>query len=100
MPKKPLTESQMKAEIAEASGLSKADVAKVFAATQEIVGDELRVSGQAKVPGIAKLVVKQRPATKARKGTNPFTGAPMTFKAKPARKVVRARPSSAVKGYV
>jgi hypothetical protein len=36
------------------------------------------------------FVVKSRPATKARTGVNPFTKEPCVFKAKPARKVVKA----------
>jgi DNA-binding protein HU-beta len=32
-----------------------------------------------------------KPATKSRKGTNPFTGEPMTFAAKPARNIVKIR---------
>ena len=36
-------------------------------------------------------------ATKEREGTNPFTGEKMVFKAKPARKIVRARPVKAAK---
>ena len=52
------------------------------------------------VPGFAKFVVIKKPATKARKGTNPFTGEPMMFKAKPARKIVRARPVKAAKDAV
>ena len=42
----------------------------------------------------------KKPATKARKGTNPFTGVEMMFKAKPARKIVRARPVKAAKDAV
>jgi nucleoid DNA-binding protein len=52
------------------------------------------------VPGFAKFVVIKKPATKARKGTNPFTGEEMMFKAKPARKIVRARPVKAAKDSV
>jgi len=52
------------------------------------------------VPGFAKFVVIKKPATKSRKGTNPFTGEPMMFKAKPARKIVRARPVKAAKDAV
>ena len=52
------------------------------------------------VPGFAKFVVIKKPATKARKGTNPFNGEPMMFKAKPARKIVRARPVKAAKDAV
>jgi nucleoid DNA-binding protein len=43
------------------------------------------------LPGIVKFRVIKKPATKARKGVNPFTGEPMTFKAKPARNVIKVR---------
>ena len=52
------------------------------------------------IPGFAKFVVVKKPATKARKGTNPFNGEPIMFKAKPARKIVRARPVKAAKDAV
>jgi len=61
---------------------------------------ELKKSGVFVVPGFAKFVVVKKPATKARKGTNPFTGEEMMFKAKPARKIVRARPVKAAKDAV
>jgi nucleoid DNA-binding protein len=61
---------------------------------------ELKKTGVFLVPGFAKFVVIKKPATKARKGTNPFTGEPMMFKAKPARKIVRARPVKAAKDAV
>ncbi|MGD9932838.1 MAG: HU family DNA-binding protein, partial [Dehalococcoidia bacterium] len=51
-------------------------------------------------PGFAKFVVVKKAATKSRKGINPFTGEPTTFKAKPARKIVRARPVKAAKDAV
>jgi hypothetical protein len=37
------------------------------------------------------MKVVKKPATKARQGINPFTKEPMTFKAKPARKLVKVR---------
>lgn len=49
---------------------------------------------------LLSLVVIKKSATKARKGTNPFNGQPMMFKAKPARKIVRARPGKAAKDAV
>jgi nucleoid DNA-binding protein len=52
------------------------------------------------VPGFAKFVVIKKPATKQRTGINPFTKEPTVFKAKPARKVIRARPVKAVKDAV
>ena len=52
------------------------------------------------IHGIAKIVVQHKPATKERQGTNPFTGEPTTFKAKPARNVVKIRPLKKFKDMV
>jgi len=55
---------------------------------------ELKKTGVFLVPGFAKFVVVKKPAIKARprKGESPFAGEPMVFKAKPPRRIVRARP--------
>jgi nucleoid DNA-binding protein len=58
---------------------------------------ELKKSGVFVMPGLAKFVVVRKPATKERKGVNPFTGEATVFRAKPARKVVKARPVKAAK---
>jgi hypothetical protein len=47
-----------------------------------------------------KLVVQRKPATKARRGINPFTGEETIFKAKPARNVVKIRPLKNLKDMV
>jgi nucleoid DNA-binding protein len=52
------------------------------------------------VPGLMKITVQHKPATKPRKGINPFTGQEMMFKAKPARNVVRIRPLKSLKDMV
>ena len=52
------------------------------------------------VPGLMKIKVVKKPATKEREGTNPFTGEKMVFKAKPASKKVRALPLKALKSMV
>ena len=52
------------------------------------------------LPGLMKIEVKRKPATKARKGINPFTGQETMFKAKPARNVVKIRPLKKVKDMV
>ena len=52
------------------------------------------------VPGLLKLKVVRKPATKAKQGINPFTKEPMTIKAKPARNVVKAVPMKALKELV
>jgi DNA-binding protein HU-beta len=95
-----LTKSQLIEKIAAANELAKKDVKGVLEALATIGYKELKKTGVFLVPGFAKFVVVKKPATKARKGTNPFTGEPMTFKAKPARKIVRARPVKAAKDAV
>ena len=52
------------------------------------------------LPGFVKFKVVRKPATKSRKGTNPFTGEPMTFAAKPARNLVKIRPLKKLKDIV
>ena len=95
-----LTKSQLIEKIATDTELAKRDVKGVLETLAEIGYKELKKNGLFLVPGFAKFVVIKKPATKARKGTNPFTGEPMTFKAKPARKIVRARPVKAAKDAV
>ena len=54
-------------------------------------------AGEFTVPGLMKCMVKRKPATKARKGINPFTGEEIMFKAKPARNIVKIRPLKKLK---
>jgi nucleoid DNA-binding protein len=82
---------------ASAENVSKRDVKGVIEALAEIGYKELKKTGAFLVPGLAKFVVIKKPATKARKGINPFTKEPTIFKAKPARKIIKARPVKAAK---
>jgi nucleoid DNA-binding protein len=95
-----MTKSQLIEKIATDTEISKKEVKGVLETLASIGYKELKKSGVFLLPGFAKFVVIKKPATKARKGTNPFTGEPMTFKAKPARKIVRARPVKAAKDAV
>ena len=83
-----------------ADKMARKDVKAVIESLAAIGYRELNKSGAFVLPGFAKFVVIKKPATKERRGINPFTKEPMTFKAKPARKVVRARPVKAVKSAV
>ena len=74
-----------------ASGVSKKHVKDILEGLATIAYKELKKSGAFLVPGLAKFVVVKKPATKARPGINPFTKEPTIFKAKPARKVIKAR---------
>ena len=61
---------------------------------------ELKKNGVFIVPGLVRMVVVKKPATKERKGINAFTKEPTVFKAKPARKVIKGRPVKAAKDAV
>jgi len=92
-----MTKSQLVDQIAKLQELAKKDVKAMMEALAEVGYKELKKNGVFVVPGFAKFVVIKKAATKARKGVNPFTGQEMMFKAKPARKIVRARPVKAAK---
>jgi len=95
-----MTKSQLIEKIAAATELAKKDVKGVLETLATVGYKELKKAGVFLLPGFAKFVVIKKPATKARAGTNPFNGQPMMFKAKPARKIVRARPVKAAKDAV
>ena len=95
-----MTKSQLIEKISAENEIAKKDVKGVLETLATVGYKELKKSGVFLVPGFAKFVVIKKPATKARKGTNPFTGEAMTFKAKPARNVVKIRPLKKLKDMV
>jgi DNA-binding protein HU-beta len=98
---KMMSKSELIQKIAEQhSNLARKDVKGVIETLATIGYKELNRSGAFLVPGFAKFVVIKKPATKERSGINPFTKEPTIFKAKPARKIVRARPVKAAKDAV
>jgi nucleoid DNA-binding protein len=98
---KPRTKSQVLATLSDNTGLSKKEIGVVFETLGELIGNDLKKGpGTFTVPGLMKVTVVRKPATKSRKGTNPFTGEEMVFKAKPARNVVKVRPLKALKDMV
>ena len=99
---KPPSKSEIMASIAESTELSRKQVVSVFDALSAMIQDNLkpRGPGQFSVPGLMKITVTKKAATKARKGINPFTGEETMFKAKPASKVVKVRPLKNLKDMV
>jgi nucleoid DNA-binding protein len=87
----PRSKSQVYGDLAEATALSRKQVAGVFEGLADMIACDLGKKGPGlfTVPGLMKIKVVRKPATKARKGVNPFTGEEMMFKAKPARNVVK-----------
>ena len=94
------TKSEILAAICKDTGLSRKQVSSVFDSLSGVIRKSLRSNGLFTLPGLLKLKVVKKPATKAREGVNPFTGEKMTFKAKPASKKVRVMPLKNLKGFV
>ena len=97
--KEAVTKSELLNIIAEETDLAKKKVSEVLETLSEVIGAHLnkRAVGHFTVPGLMKIKVKKKPATKARKGTNPFTGEEMMFKAKPASRGVKILPLKKLK---
>lgn len=100
--KKAPSKSEILNNIAQTSNLSKKDVSAVLDALSAEIQKSLgkKGAGQFTVPGLCKITVQRKPATKERQGVNPFTKEPTTIKAKPARNVVKIRPLKALKDMV
>lgn len=94
------TKSEILATICKDTGLSRKQVSSVFDSLSGVIRKSLRGNGLFTLPGLLKLKVVKKPATKAREGVNPFTGEKMMFKAKPASKKVRALPLKSLKNMV
>jgi nucleoid DNA-binding protein len=94
------TKSDILASISKDTGLSKKQVSAVFDSLNTVIKKSLKSNGIFTLPGLAKMKVVKKPATKAREGVNPFTGEKMVFKAKPASKKVRVMPLKNLKGFV
>jgi len=102
MPKGPLSKSDLIQKIADKfdEKLTRKAVKGIIEAVATIGHTELKKNGVFIVPGLVRMVVVKKPATKERKGINPFTKEPTVFKAKPARKVIKGRPVKAAKDAV
>lgn len=100
-PKAP-SKSEVFNALAEETGLTRKQVSAVFDSLAKQIGRNLGKKGPGvfAVPGLMKIKVIRKPATKARKGINPFTGEETMFKAKPARNVVKVQPLKALKDMV
>jgi nucleoid DNA-binding protein len=99
MANKAATKSEILTNIATATELSRKQVSSVFDALSEQIKSAVGKKGPGifAVPGLMKVIVVTKPATKARMGINPFTKVEQMFKAKPARKVIKIRALKALK---
>jgi len=102
MPNKSITKSEFVTALAKKTGLNKTQAAAVLDAVNAIVAQQLGKKGPGEViiPGLLKLSTVVKPATKKHEGINPFTRKPMTYLAKPASRVVKARALKALKDAI
>jgi nucleoid DNA-binding protein len=100
---KPIAErqnkTQMLTQISEAAELSRKQVQAVLDELTNIIEGHIKKKGVGEfvLPGLLKITTVKKPATKARKGINPFTGEEVMFKAKPASTSVKVRPLKKLK---
>jgi nucleoid DNA-binding protein len=94
------TKSDILNQISKDTKLSRKQASAVLDSLSGCVKKSLRSGGLFTMPGLLKMKVVKKPATKEREGVNPFTGEKMTFKAKPASKKVRILPLKALKNMV
>ncbi len=94
---KRMSKSQFINTFAEKTGMNRKQATATINTLSTMAEEQLRQSGEVVIPGLVKLRVSEKKATQERQGINPFTKQPMTFKAKPARKVVKANPVKALK---
>ncbi len=99
--KSKLTKSQILNEIGESTGLSRAQVGSVLNELETLMQRSVKKGsvGEFTVPGLMKVTTVKKPARKARKGINPFTGEETMFKAKPASIAVKVRPLKKLKEF-
>ena len=96
------TKTELFTTIGEHCELSKKQVAHVFECLESIINHQVKKGGAGlfTLPGLCKIMVQEKAAVPARKGINPFTGEPTTFKAKPKRRVVKIRALKKLKDMV
>ena len=96
------TKSEILNHISGETDLTRKEVSAVFDSLEGLIKKTLKGSepGNFTVPGLMKIKVVKKPATKARKGINPFTGEEMMFKSKPARKAVKVLALKGLKDMV
>ena len=99
--KQKMTKSQIVASLADSTGLTKKQVNAVMDDYEVLIERSIkkRSIGEFTIPGMMKVTTVKKPARKARKGINPFTGEATVFKAKPASIAVKVRPLKKLKEF-
>ena len=93
------SKTQILNEISERVEISRKHVGAVMAELEGIIARHIGKSGPGEfvMPGLFKINTVKKPATKARKGIDPFTKQERVFAAKPASVKVKVRPLKKLK---
>merc|ERR1712093_262902 len=83
------------AEIEASTGVKKSDGMKILKGIEEAMPNLLKKTGKVTLPGIARVVIRRKKATKA--GKRMMFGQEVKVKAMKARNVVKAFPAAALK---
>ena len=100
--RQPMTKAQLLSTISEETGLTRKQVTDVVDSLSGQIQRHIKKRGPGTftLPGLLKIRTVRKPARRARKGTNPFTGEETTFAAKPAHTVVKIQPLKGLKDMV
>jgi nucleoid DNA-binding protein len=100
--KKEMTKAEIVSALAEATQMTKTDINTVLGELGNLIGKSVGKKGPGvfTLPGLLKIEVKVKPATKKRMGVNPRTGEPMEISAKPKMRVVRVRALKGLKDMI
>merc|ERR1711974_126902 len=93
-----MTKGAIADALATACELKKAAATKVMASLAEVATAAVKKDGIFTIPGLCRLKIRVKPATKA--GKKEIFGKMCIVKAKPAKKIVKAFPVAALKASI
>ena len=95
---KAMTKGAIADALATKAELKKSVVTKLLGSLAEVGAAEVKKSGVFTIPGLARIKTRRKPATKASKRM--MFGKEVVVKAKPAKTVVKAFPTAALKSSI
>merc|ERR1719486_1093456 len=93
-----MTKGALAESLANTHELKKGVVSKLLGSLAEVGAAEVKKSGVFTIPGLARIKTRRKPATKATKRM--MFGKETLVKAKPAKTVVKAFPTAALKSAI
>ena len=98
---KPLSKTDILNALAESTEMSRKEVTSVMDALEALIAANIsKGPGVFNSPGLLKIYVHERPATKERMGRNPATGEEIKIAARAAKKVVKVRALKKLKDLI